>query len=451
MTDIRAFRGLRYDPARVEPQDVICPPYDIIGPDAQAEYHARSPFNIIRVELGLGSTDPRVLPNRYADAATCLADWTSQGVLRREGAPAVYLHAQTFRLDGAHVTRRGLIVACRLHDWAQNIVRPHEHTRAGPKRDRLALLEATGTNTSPLWLVYHDEDGGVARAVADAWSGADAALVDDGDEIHQVVPVTDPFQIGRIRQAFASRPVYIADGHHRYETAIHYRDACRQAVRDRGEVPDPDAGYEFAMVLFVDSRDPGLVIRPYHRVIGATGKDLRSVLGHLADMCNIYPLSVSGNGDAKDLGAIEQALGDTTSTDDHPCVLYTRQGAWKVSPRWDVAWKETLPGGHSDAWQGLDVVSVDWLIVQGGFGIEASHEEAGHPGEVPRLRYSPDAIEAIGLVARGEAEVAILVRPTEVGQVCAVADAGDRMPPKSTYFYPKPTTGLVLNRLDQLL
>ncbi|NDB19958.1 MAG: DUF1015 family protein, partial [Proteobacteria bacterium] len=227
---------------------------------------------------------------------------------------------------------------------------------------------------------------------------------------------------GRIRQAFASRPVYIADGHHRYETAIHYRDACRQAVRDRGEVPDPDAGYEFAMVLFVDSRDPGLVIRPYHRVIGATGKDLSSVLGHLEDMCNILSLSVSGNGDAKDLGAIEQALGDATSTDDHPCVLYTRQGAWKVSPRGDVAWKETLPGGHSDAWQGLDVVSVDWLIVQGGFGIEASHEEAGHPGEVPRLRYSPDASEAIGLVARGEAEVAILVRPTE--RLCHARPAG---------------------------
>ncbi|NBX46531.1 MAG: DUF1015 family protein [Chloroflexi bacterium] len=248
-------------------------------------------------------------------------------------------------------------------------MRPHEHTRAGPKRDRLALLEATGTNTSPLWLVYHDEDSRVARAVADAWSGADVPPVDDGDEVHQLVPVTDPFQIGRIRQAFASRPVYIADGHHRYETAIHYRDACRQAVRDRGEEPDPDAGYEFAMVLVVDSRDPGLVIRPYHRVIGATGKGLSSVLRHLENMCNICHLSVSGNGDAKDLGAI--------------CVLYTRQGAWKVSPRGDVAWKETLPGGHSDAWQGLDVVSVDWLIVQGGFGIEASHEEAGHPGEVP--------------------------------------------------------------------
>ncbi len=449
MTDIRAFRGLRFDPDRVETRDVICPPYDIIGRDAQAAYHARNPFNIIRVELGLGSTDPGVLPNRYGDAARCLAQWTAQGVLRREVSPAIYLHAQTFGLRGARVTRRGLVVACRLHDWDQHIVRPHEHTRAGPKRDRLALLQATGTNTSPLWLVYHDDDGAVAGAITQAWSGADADSVEDGDEVHQIVPVTDPVQIGRIRQAFASRPVYIADGHHRYETAIHYRDACREAVRARGEEPDPNAGYEFALMLLVDSRDPGLVILPYHRVIGVTGKDLGSVVRHLEGMCTIHPLSVSGKGDAQDLLAIEQALGEATSTDDHPCVLYSRNGAWRVSPRPDAGWKASLPEGHSEAWQDLDVVSVDWLIVQGGFGIEASHEEAGHPGEVPRLRYTPDAREAIGLVARGEAEGAILVRPTRVSQVCDVADAGDRMPPKSTYFFPKPTTGLVLNTLDQ--
>lgn len=448
MTDIRAFRGLRYDQALVEPRDVICPPYDIIGRDAQAAYHARNPFNIIRVELGLGSTDTGLLPNRYDDAATCLAEWTSQGVLRREASPTIYLHAQTFGLHGARVTRRGLLVACRLHDWDQNIVRPHEHTRAGPKRDRLALLHATGTNTSPLWLVYHDEDGGVAGAIADAWSGADTDVVDDGDEVHQIAPVTDPIQIGRIRQAFASRPVYIADGHHRYETAIHYRDACREAVRARGDEPAPDAGYEFALMLLVDARDPGLVILPYHRVIGATGKDLGSVLRDLEGACTVYPLSVSGNGDTQDLRTVELALGEATSTDDHPCVLYSRNGAWRVSPRPDAGWKETLPDGHSDAWQDLDVVSVDWLIVQGGFGIEASHEEAGHPGEVPRLRYTPDASEAIGMVCRGEAEVAVLVRPTRVNQVCDVADAGDRMPPKSTYFFPKPTTGLVLNTLD---
>lgn len=448
MTDIRAFRGLRYDPARVEPRDVICPPYDIIGRDAQARYHARNPFNIIRVELGLGSTDPGVLSNRYHDAARCLAEWTAQGVLHLEESPAIYLHAQTFGVHGSRVTRRGLVVACRLHDWDQNIVRPHEHTRAGPKRDRLALLQATGTNTSPLWLVYHD-DGAVSGAITQAWSGADAVLVEDGEEVHQIVPLTDPVQIGRIRQAFASRPVYVADGHHRYETAIHYRDACREAVRARGEVPDPNAGYEFAMMLLVDSRDPGLVILPYHRVIGATGKDVGSVLHHLEGTCTIHPLSVSGKGDTGDLLAIEQALGDATSTEEHPCVLYSRSGAWRVSPRPDAGWKAALPEGHSDAWQDLDVVSVDWLIVQGGFGIEASHEEAGHPGEVPRLRYTPDAGEAIGLVCRGEAEVAILVRPTRVSQVCAVADAGDRMPPKSTYFFPKPTTGLVLNKLDQ--
>jgi uncharacterized protein (DUF1015 family) len=442
MTDVRGFRGLRFNVHAHETLDagkVTCPPYDVISPEAQAEYHARSPWNIVRVELGFGPTDLTLTSNRYAAAAATLASWQEEGVLLRDPVPAMYLHEHEFVYEGRRRVRRGIMVAGRLHDWSEGEVRPHEHTRAGPKADRLALLEATATNTSPLWLIYHDIDGAVATVLAEAWNRAPDLVSDADEEIHRLIVVNDSKVVESVRTAFATRPTYIADGHHRYETATRYRDDCRARSNATGQA-DAEAPYEFALWLLVDAADPGLVVRPYHRVIAATGVALDEAIAALRQ-------------DA-DLRAIDPALGVTgvmaalneSDHDELVCVLWARGRAWRVTPRPHGEWRERLPDGPSDAWLSLDVVAIDSLVVREAFGIDASVEEPG-ASAVPRLRYSPDVADALRQVDSGMAEVAVLVRPVRVAHVCAVADAGDRMPPKSTYFHPKPATGLVLNPL----
>ncbi len=438
MTDVRAFRGLRYSVDHVEVGLVTCPPYDVIAPEAQAAYHARDPRNVVRVELGAGSTDPRDTPNRYTDAAAALAKWEAEGVLVREESPAVYLHEHEFEFGGARRIRRGILVAGRLHDWTEGVVRPHEHTRAGPKADRLALLQATATNTSPLWLVYHDDDGAVAASLAAAWTRKPDVVADADGEVHRLTVVTDVKTLGAVRAAFATRPTYIADGHHRYETSARYRDDRR--VRDRHG--DPNAPYEYALWLLVDASDPGLIVRPYHRVINSTGITLDEAIGALHADADIRSLDPA-DGVTGALSALDEGGGSGPA-----CILWAKGKVWLVAPHPGGAWKSRLPAGHSEAWLSLDVVAIDSLVIREAFGIVASVEESGASREVTRLRYSPDASEAIRQVEAGEADVAILVRPVRVAEICAVADAGDRMPPKSTYFHPKPVTGLVLNPLD---
>ena len=438
MTDVRAFRGLRFSVDHVDVGLVTCPPYDVIAPDAQAAYHARDPRNVVRVELGAGSTDPRDAPNRYTDAAAALANWEAEGVLVREASPAIYLHEHEFDLDGVRRVRRGIFVAGRLHDWSEGVVRPHEHTRAGPKADRLALLEATATNTSPLWLVYHDEDGAVAAALAASWMRKPDIVADADGDTHRLTVVTDAGTLGAVRAAFAKRPTYVADGHHRYETSARYRDDRR--VRDgRG---DPDAPYEYALWLLVDAADPGLVVRPYHRVISSTGVSIDEAIGALHADAEVRLLDTA-DGVSSALSALDERGGSGPA-----CVLWSKGKVWLVAPSPDGAWRSRLSADHPEAWLSLDVVAIDSLVVREAFGIVASAEESGASREVTSLRYSPEAFEAVRQVEAGEADVAVLVRPVRVAQVCAVADAGDRMPPKSTYFYPKPVTGLVLNPLD---
>ena len=438
MTDVRGFRGLRYDVGRVDAGAIMCPPYDVISPDAQAAYHARSPWNVVRVELGLGSSDPNATPNRYSDAAEALSAWQSDGVLVRDASPAIYLHEHEFVHDGVQRVRRGIMVSGRLHDWSEGAVRPHEHTRAGPKADRLALLEATATNTSPLWLVYHDDDGAVGSAVAGAWSRVPNLVSNSDGEVHRLIVVDDADVVDAVRRAFATKPTYIADGHHRYETAARYRDIRRAQTGN----PDTEASFEFALWLLVDATDPGLVVLPYHRVITETGVGVDAAIDALradADVRAIDPaLGITGA-----MATLNDGMEGETA-----CVLWARGRAWRVAPTPRGRWQSRLPVGHSAAWLALDVVAIDSLVIREAFGIEASAEESGASSEVTRLRYTPDAAEAVRQVEAGEAEVAILVRPVRVAQVCAVADAGDRMPPKSTYFHPKPVTGLVLNPLE---
>ena len=301
MADVRPFRGWRFDPSRVDVGAVLCPPYDVISPQEQRAYHERDPHNVVRVELGLGPTDPEAPGNRYLGAAQALADWRGAGALIQEPRPAIYLYEQQYRIGDKTARRRGLLGAGRLHDPSPTGVLPHEDTRKGPITDRLALLRATATNVSPLWLLYEDGDGRVGEALGSSWEGDPVAVATADGETHRLWVVDDPRALRAVGGAFATRPLYIADGHHRYKTAQVYRDERRQAQGGgRGEGreakpgwpgggSDPDGGQEFALMLLVPLDDPGLTVLPTHRLVRLGGRPPAEVRAALEETMTLEP------------------------------------------------------------------------------------------------------------------------------------------------------------------
>lgn len=452
MADVRPFRGLRFDPRRVDVSATVCPPYDVITPEEQQAYHARDSHNIIRVELGLGPADPDAPGNRYAAAAEVLRSWQREGILIQEQSPVLYLLEQRFALGGRQLTRRGLVVAGRLHDWSEGQVLPHEGTRSGPKKDRLALLQATNTNVSPLWLLYEDADSSVANALGEAWSRQPIAEAETDGQHHTLRTVTDPTVIRAVVEAFATRPLYIADGHHRYETAQIYGDQRRTEEGNAGGRAVPDAGYEFAMMLVMALDDPGLVVLPTHRLVRGLDRSPAEVRAALAEWMTLTPLSLPAGDDAAAGNAIDAALRRAGESNQHAFGLLDREGAWLLTPRAAAEWQQLLPEGHSEAWQGLDVSVLDAVVIRHVCGIQAEGEssraDATSHAPSDRLAYVSDFPGAVTAIRRAEADQAFFLNATRVEQVCAVADARDRMPPKSTFFYPKPVTGLVMHPLD---
>jgi uncharacterized protein (DUF1015 family) len=451
VADLRPFRGLHFDPARVNLSAVVCPPFDVISPAEQQAYHARDPHNIIRVELGLGPADPLAPGNRYTAAAEALARWQAERILVRDAVPSLYLYEHQFVLQGRRLARRGVLVAGRLHDWTEGAVLPHEGTRAGPKQDRLALLRATRANVSPLWLLYEDTDGQIAAALAPGHQAEPLAIAETGGERHVLRRLADSAALRALHDAFRHRPLYIADGHHRYETAQAYRDERRGQTAGPSARSDADAGYEFALMLLVARDDPGLVVQPTHRLVRHLGRPLADVRAALARWLTLSALALPAGGDAQVGSALEQALA-AAGAEGPAFGLYEGGGAWLLRPRPAASWQALLPPGHSDAWRRLDVAVLDAIAIREVCGIraegESAHADAARGQASDRLAYASDAAEAVAAVRSGAAQQAYLLNPPRVEQVCAVAAARDRMPPKSTFFYPKIPTGLVFNPLE---
>jgi uncharacterized protein (DUF1015 family) len=447
MADVRPFCGLRFDPRRVEVGRVFCPPFDVISPDEQRALHERDPHNVVRIELGLGSTDPGAAGNRYASASEALAAWQQEGVLTRDAEPAFYLYENHFHSGERQLTRRCLFVAGRLHDWSEGAVLPHEGTRAGPKQDRLALLRATHTSVSPLWLVYDDADAAVRTAIATGWQADPLIDLTSDGQRHTLRRLDDRTAMRAVVAAFASRPLFIADGHHRYETAQFYRDERRRSV----PVPDTDAGYEFALMMLEALDDPGLVVLATHRLVRRLSKPPAAIRDALARWFTVERLPLPDGDDALIGTVLERTLANARRTGT-VLGLLDAGGGWLLRLRTDGEWQSKLPAGHTPAWKTLDVSVLDALAIRDVCGISAEGEsaraDATSHAPSDRLTYVSDFAGAVRAVQSGEAEQAFLLNPTPVEQVCAVAAAGDRMPPKSTFFFPKPPTGLVMHPLD---
>jgi uncharacterized protein (DUF1015 family) len=437
MADVRPLPGIRYAAAE-NLAALVTPPYDVISPEAQERYYERDPHNIIRLELGRDEPGDDSLNNKYTRAATLFAEWRLEGVMRQD-APSLYVYEQTFSVADAERRRVGLLARVRLEPWEARVILPHERTMSKPKDDRLKLMHACAANLSPLMSLYDDPDQELSAILNEATTSApDADFADDAGERHRLWCLDDPALAATVAAFFAPRQLYIADGHHRYETSLTYRDEVRA---ERKETFADDAT-DFVLMSLTAIEDPGLVVLPTHRILrGVSADDLATLRERLGRYFTLTPLE--GDSTEEWRRALVEAGANAPSI-----ALVTRDSAWLATlndagraAMAGVTVEEQMPGA---AWQGLDVAVLQELVFGEALGVTPEDIRAGE-----RVTYTRDAEAAVNAVRAGTdgASLAALLNPTPPEAMRDVAQAGDRMPQKSTYFYPKLLTGLVINPL----
>jgi uncharacterized protein (DUF1015 family) len=416
MAEVRPFRGLRYDPAKVgDLGSVMCPPYDIITAEDERALRARSPYNVVRAELAIANSE-----GSYASAAQALGEFRAAGALIQELRPALYLARHEFLFDGVARSRTEVTAAVRLEALDQGVIIPHEATRAREKEDRLHLLRATRTNVSPVMLLYDGEPLPQPKEMP---------LVADmgGGERFTFWPVTDVNTVLSFTEALAKKPLYIADGHHRYETALNYK-------RQTGAGPADAASY--VMAALISFSDPGLVVLPYHRVFRKLEASAREALKR-----RIQATCLEKNIPVKDPSTEIARQAQEALAGGALFVLW----GWTPGALTVLTLKDGQPidaiarQGHSRAWAGLANCLFREALLLPALGI---HEEEAEVKGL--LAFSKDTAEAVQMVDKGGAEIAFLCKAVPFDAFKEVSDKGERLPPKSTFFYPKLPTGLVM-------
>jgi uncharacterized protein (DUF1015 family) len=433
MADVQPLHGLRYAQERVgDLAQVITPPFDVISKEAQERYYQRHPYNVIRMELGKQhpNTDTE-LNNVYTRAALTLAEWRLQEVLYQETAPCYYLYQQRFQHEGRNYTRTSLLARVRLEPWEARVVLPHEHIRTKDKEDRLHLLRAVSTNLSPIMSMYEDPQGRIRRLLTQYAEQAAVQIVDEIGEEHRLHPLTDSEQIALIQDFFASRQLYIADGHHRYTTALQYRDEISEQRRGL----NPQDGVNFVMMALIDIDDPGWLVLPTHRILFDLSSEQLQTLSpeSLTRYFNVQALSSTQEG-TETLEALAQA-----GLAQPALVLQTMERTLLLKAN-EQGRARMERCEYSPAWRALDVSQVQVLLLEDLLGLTAGDIAAGRS-----VRYSHDTKQTLRDLENGAAQAVIFLNGMPLRQVCGVAQANDRMPQKSTYLYPKLATGLVMN------
>lgn len=449
MADIHPFRAFRYDPRRISPAQVVTQPYDKITPALQDHYYAASPHNLVRIILGRREEDDNPANNVYSRAAAHFHEWRQQGILRQDSAPSVYVYSQRFRLPAStskegsakELERRGFIALGRLEDYSAGVVFRHEQTLAKPKADRLDLLRSTRAHFGQLFMLYEDSgqiESLLATAVDPEISVPDLQVEDENGVVHRVWQVIDPLLIQSIQSAMSDKKLIIADGHHRYETALSYRDERRVADLSKGQ---PTAGvevapYEFVMMTFVNINSPGLVILPTHRLVHSlesfSEADFRSSARAFFDVDE-----VDASLDAARATAILRESGRCGTT----ILAVTANRTFLLHhPNPNIP---EVFGGLSISQQALDVVQLHKCLLE-----KVLHLSEESIRNQQNLSYVRDAGEALSQVRESRANIAFLMNPCRIAQVRDIAFAGEVMPQKSTDFYPKLLSGLTIYALD---
>jgi uncharacterized protein (DUF1015 family) len=433
MAKIFPFRALRYNPAKVTVADVVTQPYDKISPAMQDRYYAASPYNLVRIILGKPEAGDNEQESVYSRAARYLQAWTAEGVLQRDAEPSIYLYTQTFTVpgdaSGQKFERRGLIAAGQVEPYEEKVVFRHEQTLSKPKSDRLNLLRATQSHFGQIFMLYSDPKGEVDAILAQD-RPPDVEVSDDYGVIHRMWRVPNATVIANVQRAMDDKKLIIADGHHRYETSVNFRNEMREK---NGFVEG--APYERVMMTLVNMDSPGLVVLPTHRVaFGLEGFDVAATMKKLEKYFTVEKLASSdvkaAMNQLRDAGRERTALLAVTS--DAAYLLRAREKQ-----------ESTAFEGQSAQQRMLDVVQLHKLVLEETLGMsEQDIREQKH------LRYVREAGEAGEEVNRG-ANVAFLMNPVRMDQVRDIAFGGEVLPQKSTDFFPKLLSGLTIYSLEE--
>jgi uncharacterized protein (DUF1015 family) len=418
MADVEPLRALRYNLEKTGGlQDVVAPPYDVIDAPHRQALAESSPYNVVRIDLPEGD-DP------YAKAARVLGQWRDQHVIVQDPEPALWLLQQDYTgPDGQRRTRAGFFARVRVEEYGPGRIRPHERTHPGPKEDRLRLTRATRANLSPIFSLFSDEGGTVTSALATLTDEAPwGEATDEDGTVNRLWRTADPGVVATVRSALAPAELLIADGHHRYETARIYAEEI-----------GGDGPHRYVLMCLVALQDPGLTVFPTHRLLRNLRPDQHEALAN----------AISQNFDTEELASPDQlapaegedgiALGYIDARSGRPFRLTLR----------DQAIADRALESHAEPYRRLDTAVLEALILKG--ALEMTDEDIDH---LTQLGYERDASQAVELVASSRYDAAFLMAPIPVERVQAVAAAGESMPPKSTYFFPKVPTGLLFNPLE---
>lgn len=427
MAEIRPLRALRYNLEKAGPiENLTCPPYDIISPDQRRELLSHSGYNVIRLELPQEGKEP------YEEAAHTLNLWRSEGVLQLDMEEGMYLYEEEFlsQVDQGQSRKvLGLVCRVRLEDFANGVILPHEETLSKAKEDRFRLLSATRCNFSSIYSLYHDEGGVTRQRLLNLKETCPPRYeFSDGLVTHRLWVINDPVAIQALEEDFAGRKLYIADGHHRYETGLRYRDT----LEEQGTYL-PGASY--TLMTLTDMADPGLTVFPTHRLVrGVEGFEESALLAACQEDFILEPQQNRADS--------EKALENLYQEGKHAFALYSGKG-WTVLTLKDSAVMETLLPEKSPAYRTLDVSILHSLVLERLLGIDKENM-----ANQKNLTYTRSGEEAERSVDQGESQCCFLLNPTRVEEIGQVAQNGEKMPQKSTYFYPKLITGLVVNSLE---
>lgn len=437
MATIKPFRGIRFNPGRInDMSSVVTPPYDVISPDEQQAFYKKHPNNIIRLTKGEDLEGDCEKANKYTRAASFFSDWCDKGVLQEEAEPAIYVYEQIFEVAGASYSRKGFIAGVKLEEFNTGHIYPHEQTLSGPKADRFRLITECSANFSCIFSLYPDGQSGKgsvdAILNANTTSPPDVTFTDDEGVINNLWVTKEKDVINEIVSLMADKPLFIADGHHRYETALSYRNKRRDDSRNGG-----GATTDYVMMMCVSMDNPGLKILPTHRVVRDVGGLSDSdIMERLRTVFDVKPVET---GDS--VGRIAAILGE--NRDRHAFIAYLHdERQFYLLTSIDERLDSMDVSLTYSSWRYFDVGILHGIVFDKLLGIDNS------PATNERkIEYVKEESDAISMVNDNGCRVAFFLNTTKIEDIQVVARERQIMPPKSTYFYPKLITGMVINRL----
>lgn len=429
---IRAFKGITYNTQKIKNlADVMTPPYDVISPDMQTAFYDKSPYNFVRVDFN--RTEGLA---KYKEAGEFFKTWLAEQVLVQDQKEAIYFHHHTFKLpDGSSVTRKGFFAVRRIEDFSEGGIKPHEKTLEGPKADRLNLTREVVSNLSPVFSLYSDPEKRIDHLVETLKKQAPAySYTSNEGELHQVWKETDPTVIRLVSDWLQQKPVFIADGHHRYETALNYRNERRKAAPPSDQLE----AFNYVLMYFSNMDDEGLIILPIHRALHSIQNfSLTALLDKLSGTFTVEKVGALSNSELTDrlakAGGEAHAFLLVTKDPSETSLISLKRNLWQSHPL-----AKTVP----DSLAGLDVTVLHRLVFEDILGISQQAQ-----ADQTNIIYWKDTQKAINETRKGACDVTFLLNATRIGDMKQVAMAGEKMPQKSTYFYPKVPSGLVIYSL----